>query len=83
MRFIPRPRNPFFWPRAAGVLEIVEDWRGQTYRAVYMVRFAGRVFVLHVFQNKSKHGKATSKADIGLIRARLQAAEQRAKEFKP
>jgi len=66
-----------------GVLEIVEDSRGAAYRAVYTVRFASRVFVLHVFQKKSRHGKATSKADIDLIRGRLQAAEQRAKEFEP
>jgi len=68
---------------SAGVLEIIEDWQGETYRAAYMVRFASRIFVLHVFQKKSRHGKAPPEADIGLIRGRLQAAEQRAKEFEP
>jgi phage-related protein len=65
---------------SASVLEVVEDWRGDTYRAVYTVRFAARVFVLHVFQKKSKTGTATPKADLNLIKARLKAAERRAKE---
>jgi phage-related protein len=60
----------------AGVLEIVEDHRGDTYRAVYTVRFATKIYVLHVFQKKSKHGIATPKKDIELIRARLRWAEQ-------
>ena len=66
---------------SAGVLEIVEDWRGNTYRAVYTVRFAGAVFVLHVFQKKAKSGIATPKQDIELIRERLKAAEQIVKEL--
>lgn len=66
---------------SAGVLEIVEDWRGDAYRAVYTVRFARRVFVLHVFQKKSKSGIRTPKAELDLIRERLQAAERRAKEL--
>ena len=67
---------------SAGVLEIVEDWDRSTYRAVYTVRFASAVFVLHVFQKKSKRGAATPKADIELIRERLKAAEQIAKELQ-
>ena len=67
---------------SAGVLEIVEDWRGNTYRAVYTVRFAVRVFVLHVFQKKSKSGIATPKPDLDLIKARLKAATKRAKELE-
>jgi phage-related protein len=59
----------------AGVLELVEDHRGDTYRAVYTVRFATRIFVLHVFQKKSKHGIATPQKEIELIRARLKWAE--------
>lgn len=67
---------------SAGVLEVVEDWQGNTYRAVYTVRFAERVFVLHVFQKKSKSGIATPKPDMNLIRERLKTAARRAKELK-
>ncbi len=66
---------------SAGVLEVVEDWRGNAYRAVYTVRFAARVFVLHVFQKKAKHGIATPRQDMELIRERLKAAEQIMKEL--
>ena len=66
---------------SAGVLEVVEDWDRSTYRAVYTVRFEGVVFVLHIFQKKSKRGAATPKADIDLIRERLKVAEQFAKEL--
>ena len=55
----------------AGVLEIVDDHDGDTYRAVYTVRFPGRVYVLHAFQKKSKTGIKTPKAVIGLIESRL------------
>lgn len=67
---------------SAGVLEVVEDWRGDTYRAVYAVRYAVRVFVLHVFQKKSKSGIATPKADLDLIKSRLKVAARRAKELE-
>lgn len=67
---------------SAGVLEIVEDRRGNAYRAVYTVRFAAAVFVLHVFQKKAKSGIATPKQDIELIRERLKVAEQIAKELQ-
>ena len=67
---------------SAGVLEVVEDWDRSTYRAVYTVRFESAVFVLHVFQKKSKHGAATPKADIDLIRERLKAAGEIAKELQ-
>jgi phage-related protein len=59
----------------AGVLEVVEDHDGDTYRAVYTVRFAGQVYVLHAFQKKAKHGIATPRAELDLIRARLRRAE--------
>ena len=65
---------------SAGVLEVVEEWDRSTYRAVYTVRFEKVVFVLHIFQKKSKRGAATPKADIDLIRKRLKVAEQIAKE---
>ena len=60
----------------AGVLEVVEDHDGDTYRAVYTVKLAGVVYVLHCFQKKSKKGVATPKQTIDLIRRRLRAAEQ-------
>ena len=66
---------------SAGILEIVEDWRGNAYRAVYTVRFSAAVFVLHVFQKKAKHGIATPGQDMELIRERLKVAEQMAKEL--
>jgi len=72
-----RPMHGF---GSAGVLEIVEDWRGNAYRAVYTVRFEAAVFVLHVFQKKSRSGIATPKPDMALIRERLKAAEQIARE---
>jgi len=61
---------------SAGVLEIVEDHDGDTYRAVYTVRLAGRVYVLHAFQKKSKTGIETPKAEINLIKSRLKRAEE-------
>jgi phage-related protein len=67
---------------SAGILEVVEDRRGDAFRAVYTVRYAVRVFVLHVFQKKSKSGIATPKADLDLIRSRLKLAERRAKELE-
>ena len=60
---------------SAGVLEVVEDSRGDTYRAVYTVKFAGWVYVLHCFQKKSTSGIKTPKEDMDLIHARLKAAK--------
>lgn len=60
----------------AGVLEIVEDHDGDTYRAVYTVRFAGVVYVLHAFQKKSKSGIATPAREIALIEQRLKRARE-------
>lgn len=64
---------------SAGVLEVVEDWRGDTYRAVYTVRFADVIYVLHCFQKKSKRGVQTPKREMDLIRERLREAEIKAK----
>lgn len=64
----------------AGVLEIVEDHDGDTYRAVYTVKFAGAVYILHAFQKKSKKGKATPPADVELIKRRLKAAAEHYKK---
>ena len=58
-----------------GVLEVVESNKSGTYRAVYTVRFEEIVYVLHVFQKKSKRGIATPKHDLDLIRSRLKIAE--------
>jgi phage-related protein len=60
----------------ARVLEIVERYDTNTYRAVYVVQFEGFVFVLHVFQKKAKAGAATPRTDIELIRKRLAEAER-------
>lgn len=60
----------------ASILEIVEDHAGDTYRAVYTVQLAGRIYVLHAFQKKSKTGIGTPKRDIELIRSRLRRAEE-------
>ena len=59
----------------AGVLEVIENFQGDTYRAVYTVRFASAVYVLHCFQKKSTQGIATPKHDIDLIKYRLKALE--------
>lgn len=71
----------------AGVLELIEDDKGGAYRAVYTVRFATAVYVLHVFQKKSKKGRATPQSDIDLVKQRLKRVEaihaSRYKENKP
>ena len=64
----------------SGVLEVVSDHRGDTFRSVYTVRFADRVFVLHAFQKKSKSGIATPQADIELIKQRLKQAVEISKK---
>ncbi len=59
----------------AGVLEIIDDFDGETYRVVYTVRFADVVFVLHAFQKKAKRGIATPKNEIEKIEQRLKRAK--------
>jgi phage-related protein len=61
----------------AGVLEIVDDDDGDTYRGVYTVRFGEAVYVLHVFQKKSTRGIATPKRELDTIRRRLAEAQAR------
>jgi phage-related protein len=63
----------------ASVIEIVEDYDGDTYRAVYTVKFAEAIYVLHAFQKKSKSGIATPKHDLDLIEEKL----RRARELHP
>ena len=60
----------------AGIFEVVEDFRSDTYRAVYTVRFTEAVYVLHAFQKKSPHGVKTDRRDVALIRQRLAVAKQ-------
>lgn len=59
-----------------GVFEVVENFDGDTYRAVYTVRFRLVVYVLHAFQKKSPRGKRTARTDIELIKRRLKLAQQ-------
>jgi len=66
----------------AGVLEVIENDAGGTYRAVYTVKFAEAVFVLHCFQKKSKHGIEMPKSDMDIIRDRLKAAESWIEEWR-
>ena len=66
----------------AGVLEVVKEFRGDTFRAVYTLRYAGDVYVVHVFQKKSKTGRETPRRDIELIEQRLREAEKIAKGRK-
>lgn len=65
----------------AGVLEVVEDDVSGAYRAVYTVKFAEAVFVLHCFQKKSRRGITTPKEEMAIIHARLKIAEAIAKEL--
>jgi phage-related protein len=72
------------------VLEIVKNDSDRTYRAVYTVRFKEAIYVLHVFQKKSKNGIKTSKQDMDLVERRLKDAqrihneiEEKQKELKP
>jgi phage-related protein len=60
----------------AGILEIVDDYDGDTYRAIYTVRFSGVVYALHAFQKKSKSGIATPKHEMDLVRRRLRIAQE-------
>lgn len=59
-----------------GVFEVVEDYSGDTYRAVYTVRFAEVIYVLHAFQKKSTRGIATAATDVAMIKARLRLARE-------
>ena len=67
-----RPLKGF---QGAGVLEVVEDDDGSTYRAVYTIKFAGAVYVLHAFQKTSKRGIKTPMEEIEKVKIRLKQAE--------
>jgi len=61
--------------KGAGVLEVVENYDGNTYRAVYTVRIKNKIYVLHTFQKKSKKGIQTPQKEIDVIKARLKRVE--------
>ena len=67
----------------AGVVEIIKDFRGDTFRAIYTLRYSRTVYVLHAFQKKSRTGRETPRRDMELIKQRLREAEQIAQEDKP
>ena len=70
------PASKAWHGEGSGVFEVVESAEGNAYRAVYTVRFAKAVYVLHCFQKKSPTGIKTAKTDVDLIHQRLQAAQQ-------
>jgi phage-related protein len=73
---MPSSAKPLKGFGGAGVLELVEDHQGDTYRAVYTVKFERAIYVLHAFQKKARKGIKTPQDDIDLVRRRLRAAEQ-------
>jgi phage-related protein len=75
-----RKAKTFKGTGGASIVEIAGDHRGDTFRAVYTVRFASAVYVLHAFQKKSKAGIATPRTDIRMIEQRLREAERLHKE---
>src|ERR1022692_1714707 len=66
----------------AGMVEVVKDFRGDTFRAVYTLRHAGAIYFLHAFQKKSKTGRETPHRDIELIKQRLREAAELGKGMK-
>lgn len=66
----------------AGVIEIVSDQRGDTFRTMYTVRFTDAVYVLHAFQKKSKSGRETPKTEMDVVERRLREAERHARGEK-
>ncbi len=66
----------------AGVIEVIADYRGDTFRCVYTVRLAGSIYVLHAFQKKPRTGRVTPKAELDLIARRLREAEMIARGTK-
>ncbi|MEO6321319.1 MAG: type II toxin-antitoxin system RelE/ParE family toxin [Polaromonas sp.] len=74
------PQAKHWKGEGAGVLELVDKHRGDTFRAVYTVRFARAVYVLHCFQKKSSSGIRTAQTDIDLIHERLKVAQQHYKD---
>ena len=79
----PSDAKPLKGFGGANVLEIVTDYRTDTYRAVYTVQFEERVYVLHAFQKKSKRGIATPHSDLELIKSRLKQAADLHQAWQP
>jgi phage-related protein len=75
-----RNAKPLKGFRGAGVLEMVVDHAGDTYRCVYSVRFPHAVYALHAFMKKSKSGIATPRLDLEIIERRYREAERHAQE---
>lgn len=73
---LPGSAKPLKGFGGASVVEIVDDYQGDTYRAVYTVKFDSAIYVLHAFQKKSKHGIKTPQAEIDLVKRRLKVAEE-------
>jgi phage-related protein len=71
---MPRSAKPLKGFGGAGVLEVLEDYDGNAYRAVYTVKFRSALYVLHCFQKKSKRGIGTPQTDMALIEQRLKEA---------
>jgi phage-related protein len=61
--------------KGLNAVEIISDYRGDTYRGVYTTKFKGAIYVLHCFQKKSKRGSKTPKRDLELLRARIAEAQ--------
>jgi phage-related protein len=78
-----RDAKPLHGFSGAGVVEVVTDYRGDTFRAIYTLRLAEAIYVLHVFQKKSKTGIETPHRETDLIQQRLREAEGIAKERQP
>jgi phage-related protein len=78
-----RDAKPLTGFGGVGVVEVVKDYRGDTFRAVYTLRYAETVYVVHAFQKKSKTGRETPRGDIELIKQRLREAERIARGEKP
>lgn len=72
----PLSAKPLSGFNGAGVVEVIEDHKGDTYRAVYTVRFITAIYVLHAFKKKAKKGIETPKHDIDVIKQRLKTAEE-------
>jgi phage-related protein len=70
------PRAKPWIGAGSGVFEVVEDYRGDAYRAIYTVRFANAVYALHAFQKKSPSGIKTPRKDVELVAQRLKLAQQ-------
>ncbi len=76
------PDNAKLLKGFSGVYEIRTDFDSNTYRAAYVVNLGENIYVLHVFQKKSKRGAETPKADLEKIRGRLKRAQELAKELE-